>query len=72
MEAKEIHCESIIISTEQPLRYGTTFGTTLFKMGGGVSACAIYDGFSIKSRSSNCRSGQLLVRKHITYLNFVK
>jgi hypothetical protein len=64
MEAKEIHCESIIISTRSNrfTRSGTTFGTTLFKMGGGVSACAIYDGFSIKSRSSNCRSGQLLVR----------
>jgi thioredoxin reductase (NADPH) len=49
--SKEIHCESIIISTGATAKYlGLPSEQHYLKMGGGVSACAICDGFFYKNQ----------------------
>lgn len=45
-EEKEIHCETIIISTGATAKYlGLDSEQKYLKLGGGVSACAVCDGF---------------------------
>jgi len=45
-EEKEIHCETVIISTGATAKYlGLESEQKYLKLGGGVSACAICDGF---------------------------
>jgi thioredoxin reductase (NADPH) len=40
-----LHCETVIISTGASAKYLGLASATLPKMGGGVSACAVCDGF---------------------------
>ncbi len=48
---KEIHCETIIISTGATAKYlGLESEQKYLKMGGGVSACAVCDGFFYKKQ----------------------
>jgi thioredoxin reductase (NADPH) len=50
-EEKEIHCETVIISTGATAKYlGLESEQHYLKMGGGVSACAICDGFFYKNQ----------------------
>jgi thioredoxin reductase (NADPH) len=50
-EEKEIHCETVIISTGASAKYlGLESEKHYLKMGGGVSACAICDGFFYKNQ----------------------
>lgn len=45
-ETKEIHCETVIISTGASAKYlGLESEQKYLKLGGGVSACAVCDGF---------------------------
>ena len=45
-ETKEIHCETVIISTGAEAKYlGLESEQKYLKLGGGVSACAVCDGF---------------------------
>jgi thioredoxin reductase (NADPH) len=48
---KELHCETVIISTGATAKYlGLPSEQHYLKMGGGVSACAICDGFSTETK----------------------
>ncbi|MGB1268389.1 MAG: thioredoxin-disulfide reductase [Flavobacteriaceae bacterium] len=48
---KEIHCETVIISTGASAKYlGLPSEQKYLKMGGGVSACAVCDGFFYKNQ----------------------
>lgn len=48
---KEIHCETVIISTGASARYlGLDSEQKYLKLGGGVSACAICDGFFYRNQ----------------------
>jgi thioredoxin reductase (NADPH) len=48
---KEIHCETVIISTGAAAKYlGLPSEQKYLKMGGGVSACAVCDGFFYKNQ----------------------
>lgn len=48
---KEIHCETIIISTGAAAKYlGLPSEQKYLKLGGGVSACAVCDGFFYKNQ----------------------
>ena len=50
-ETKEIHCETIIISTGASAKYlGLESEQKYLKLGGGVSACAICDGFFYRNQ----------------------
>jgi thioredoxin reductase (NADPH) len=50
-DEKEIHCETIIISTGASARYlGLPSEQHYLQMGGGVSACAICDGFFYRNQ----------------------
>ncbi|PHS08112.1 MAG: thioredoxin-disulfide reductase [Kordia sp.] len=50
-DEKEIHCETIIISTGAAAKYlGLPSEQKYLKMGGGVSACAVCDGFFYKNQ----------------------
>jgi thioredoxin reductase (NADPH) len=44
-----LHCETVIISTAKQY-LGLPSEQHYFKMGGGVSACAVCDGFSIETK----------------------
>jgi hypothetical protein len=69
---KELHCETVIISTGATAKYlGLPSEQHYLKMGGGVSACAICDGFLQKPRSGN-RCRRFSLRGSIIYLSFVK
>ncbi len=48
---KEIHCDTVIISTGASAKYlGLASEQKYLKMGGGVSACAVCDGFFYKNQ----------------------
>ncbi len=48
---KEIHCETVIVSTGASAKYlGLPSEQKYLKMGGGVSACAVCDGFFYKNQ----------------------
>jgi thioredoxin reductase (NADPH) len=50
-DEKEIHCETVIISTGASAKYlGLPSEQKYLKMGGGVSACAVCDGFFYKNQ----------------------
>nr|WP_314839216.1 thioredoxin-disulfide reductase [uncultured Flavobacterium sp.] len=50
-EAKELHCETVIISTGASAKYlGLPSEQHYLKMGGGVSACAVCDGFFYRNQ----------------------
>ncbi|MBT8394676.1 MAG: thioredoxin-disulfide reductase [Flavobacteriaceae bacterium] len=50
-DAKEIHCDTVIISTGATAKYlGLESEQKYLKLGGGVSACAICDGFFYKGQ----------------------
>ena len=50
-DTKEIHCETVIISTGASAKYlGIDSEQHYLKMGGGVSACAICDGFFYRNQ----------------------
>ena len=50
-ETKEIHCETVIISTGASAKYlGIPSEQHYLQMGGGVSACAICDGFFYRNQ----------------------
>lgn len=50
-ETKELHCETVIISTGASAKYlGLPSEQHYLKMGGGVSACAICDGFFYRNQ----------------------
>jgi len=50
-DEKEIHCETVIISTGAAAKYlGLESEQKYLKMGGGVSACAVCDGFFYKNQ----------------------
>lgn len=50
-ESKEIHCETVIISTGASAKYlGLPSEQKYLKLGGGVSACAICDGFFYRNQ----------------------
>jgi len=50
-ETKEIHCETVIISTGASAKYlGLESEQKYLKLGGGVSACAVCDGFFYKGQ----------------------
>jgi thioredoxin reductase (NADPH) len=50
-DTKELHCETVIISTGATAKYlGLPSEQHYLKMGGGVSACAICDGFSTETK----------------------
>ena len=50
-ESKEIHCETVIISTGASAKYlGLESEQKYLKLGGGVSACAVCDGFFYKNQ----------------------
>ena len=50
-ETKELHCETVIISTGATAKYlGLESEQHYLKMGGGVSACAICDGFFYRNQ----------------------
>ena len=50
-EIKEIHCETIIISTGASAKYlGLESEQKYLKLGGGVSACAVCDGFFYRNQ----------------------
>lgn len=50
-DSKEIHCESVIISTGASAKYlGLDSEQHYLKMGGGVSACAVCDGFFYRNQ----------------------
>lgn len=50
-DTKEIHCETVIISTGAAAKYiGIESEQHYLKMGGGVSACAICDGFFYRNQ----------------------
>jgi thioredoxin reductase (NADPH) len=49
--AKELHCETVIISTGASAKYlGMPSEQHYLKMGGGVSACAVCDGFFYRNQ----------------------
>ena len=49
--AKELHCETVIISTGASAKYlGIPSEQHYLKMGGGVSACAVCDGFFYRNQ----------------------
>lgn|SRR5690606_35232325 len=50
-DTKEIHCETVIISTGASAKYlGLESEQHYLKLGGGVSACAVCDGFFYKNQ----------------------
>ncbi|MGM5470029.1 thioredoxin-disulfide reductase [Flavobacteriaceae bacterium LMO-SS05] len=50
-ETKEIHCETVIISTGASAKYlGLPSEQKYLKLGGGVSACAVCDGFFYRNQ----------------------
>jgi thioredoxin reductase (NADPH) len=50
-DEKEIHCDTVIISTGAAAKYlGLPSEQKYLKMGGGVSACAVCDGFFYKNQ----------------------
>ena len=50
-DSKEIHCETVIISTGASAKYlGIDSEQHYLKMGGGVSACAVCDGFFYRNQ----------------------
>ncbi|MFD0965022.1 thioredoxin-disulfide reductase [Pseudofulvibacter geojedonensis] len=50
-DEKEIHCDTVIISTGASAKYlGLESEQKYLKMGGGVSACAVCDGFFYKNQ----------------------
>ena len=50
-DEKEIHCETVIISTGAAAKYlGLPSEQHYLQMGGGVSACAICDGFFYRNQ----------------------
>jgi thioredoxin reductase (NADPH) len=50
-DTKELHCETVIISTGATAKYlGLPSEQHYLKMGGGVSACAICDGFFYRNQ----------------------
>ena len=50
-DVKELHCESVIISTGASAKYlGLPSEQHYLKMGGGVSACAVCDGFFYRNQ----------------------
>ena len=50
-ETKEIHCETVIISTGASAKYlGLDSEQKYLKLGGGVSACAVCDGFFYRNQ----------------------
>ncbi|MFV8333616.1 thioredoxin-disulfide reductase [Flavobacterium sp. GSP14] len=50
-ETKELHCETVIISTGASAKYlGLPSEQHYLKMGGGVSACAVCDGFFYRNQ----------------------
>ncbi|MGB0895793.1 MAG: thioredoxin-disulfide reductase [Flavobacteriaceae bacterium] len=50
---KEIHCDTVIISTGASAKYlGLPSEQKYLKMGGGVSACAVCDGFFYKNQET--------------------
>ena len=50
-ETKEIHCETVIISTGASAKYlGLESEQKYLKLGGGVSACAVCDGFFYRNQ----------------------
>ncbi len=50
-ETKEIHCDTVIISTGASAKYlGLDSEQKYLKLGGGVSACAVCDGFFYKNQ----------------------
>ena len=50
-DSKEIHCETVIISTGASAKYlGLESEQKYLKLGGGVSACAICDGFFYRNQ----------------------
>ena len=50
-DSKEIHCESVIISTGASAKYlGLESEQKYLKLGGGVSACAVCDGFFYRNQ----------------------
>ena len=50
-ETKEIHCDTVIISTGASAKYlGLDSEQKYLKLGGGVSACAVCDGFFYKKQ----------------------
>ena len=51
VEEKEIHCDTVIISTGATAKYlGLQSEQHYLKMGGGVSACAVCDGFFYRNQ----------------------
>ena len=50
--SKEIHCETVVISTGASAKYlGIESEQKYLKLGGGVSACAVCDGFFYKNQA---------------------
>ena len=69
-DTKEIHCETVIISTGASAKYlGLDSEQHYLKMGGGVSACAVCDGFFYRNQEvvivgagELCKKVTMLVR----------
>jgi thioredoxin reductase (NADPH) len=50
-DTRELHCETVIISTGASAKYlGLPSEQHYLKMGGGVSACAVCDGFFYRNQ----------------------
>ena len=68
-DTKEIHCQTVIISTGASAKYlGLESEQKYLKLGGGVSACAVCDGFFYKGQNVAIVGGGDTAAEEATYL----